>query len=456
MLVSVTMHKAEKYAVDEKSLDKETKTFFLKNFGCARKVYNLYVAFLYEKLEEAGYTGGETLPKIKLPEVSSFKNQYPYLKEADSLGLANTKIDFESAVNRFNKEFDHKSYTKRAIRRDNSGTEKLSFRGLKGMPKFHSKANGDFSYTTNCQYPSEGNTLKNATIRLEGNILYLPKLRKGVKLVIHRSLPEEAVIGNATISMDTDGKLYVSVEYSYVILMDMDLRDAALAGDTSILDRLSVLGLDYSQHDFYVDSEGRKANYPHYYRQSEEKLARLQRELSHMTKGSSNYKKKLAEIQKLHKKIRNQRKDFINKEAAYLTSTYDVIVVEDIDLRAMGQALSLGKNLHDNGFGMFRERLARKLEEKGSVLVKVPRDFASTKTCSHCGYKNPDITLSVRKWECPVCHTHHDRDENAAINIREEGLRIFLAYFADWLEQDRKSREKAAALSAGRRKKEAA
>lgn len=153
MLMPVQFHKAEKYALDMAVLPEETKTFFLQNFGCSRKVYNLYVDYLYRELEKAGYENGDNIPEIKFPEVTAFKEDYPFLKKADSLGLANAKQDFEDAVKKYRDNSDHKSYTKRALRRDESRTEALSFRGLKGMPKFHAKAKGHFSYTTNCQYP---------------------------------------------------------------------------------------------------------------------------------------------------------------------------------------------------------------------------------------------------------------------------------------------------------------
>ena len=169
-----------------------------------------------------------------------------------------------------------------------------------------------------------------------------------------------------------------------------------------------------------------------------------------MEKGSKNYERQLLVIQKLHRKTRDQRKDFVCKEASRLAKEYDVIVVEDIDLRAMGQCLSLGKNQHDNGFGMFRDRLAQKLEEKGSVLVKVDKWFASSKTCHCCGYKNKALKLKDREWTCPVCGAHHLRDDNAAINIREEGKRIFLEYFGLDLAEKEKASRRAAALKAGR------
>ena len=453
MQAPVTMHKALKCQVNMKLLDDSTKTFFLKNFGCARKVYNLYVDFLYKFLENINYTPGSQLPNIKLPEVTEFKKQYSYLKEADSLGLANAKQAFEAAIKRYNDEYDHKSYTKRAIKRDKSGKEPLSFRGLKGMPKFHSKANGDFSYTTNCQYPAENNKLTQPTIRLNGNELHLPKMKKNVSLILHQNLPVDAVIGNVTMSMDIDGRIYASIEYTYTKIMNMDLRIAAMQGDSSILEKLSFISLDYDQKDFYVDNEGRKANYPKYYRESQEKLARLQHNLSRMVKDSNNYKKQLHKIQLLHIRIRNQRKDWVTKQAVSLAKNYDVVIVEDINLNAMGQTLSLGKNLHDNGFGMFRNILEKKLNEKGSVLVRVDKWFPSTKTCSCCGYKNDDINMTTTEWICPKCGAHHDRDINAATNIVNEGKRILLEYFCHKIEEERQAQTRAENLSAGRKRK---
>ena len=437
MLSPVTIHAAQRYAVSMKDLDDDTRTFFFKTWGCARKVYNLYVDLYYQALEKAGYKGGHDIPKVNIPTEKTFKKQYPYMNEADSLALMNARLHFQDAVKRYREEHDHVSYTKRAIRRDSSKTEPLSFRGLKGMPKFHSKANGDFSYTTNCQYKTGKAGNVTATIRLSGEMLHLPKLPKDIRLCVDRPLPKDAVIRNATVSMDTDGRIFVSINYERTITMDMRIREAAINDDASILDELSFLGLDYSQHDFYADSEGRKANYPHYYRESEGKLQKLQRELSRMKKDSANYKKKQKQIQKLHVKICNQRKDYLQKESSYLVSRYDVIVVEDINLRAMGECLNLGKNLHDNGFGMFRDMLKYKLERKGSFLIKVDRFFPSSQICHVCGYQNPDTkNLNLREWVCPECKTHHDRDNNAGKNIEQEGRRVFLVQVRELIQEE--------------------
>ena len=459
MTVLMTFHKAEKYAIRGQTLNEETKQFFHQSFGNVRKVYNLYVALLYDILEAAHYHGKEELPAIKLPEVTTFKAQYDYLKITDSLALANAKIAFEAAIKRYNKEYDHVSYTKRALRRAKEGTEPLTFRGLKGIPKFHARARGYNSYKTNCQNSTNKSGVPTATIKLIRNRLYLPKLKEGIELIIHRPLPSNAIIGNVTISMDAENKYYASVEYSYQCEMDDTLRKAALSHDETIIPRLRFLGLDYSQPDFYVDSEGRTANYPHYYKKSEMKLARMQRRLSHMQGGqkdaedSKNYARQRERIKRLHVKIKNQRKDFVCKEAKKLADQYDVIVVEDIDLRGMGSALKLGKNLHDNGFGLFRVKLAHKLEQKGAVLVKIDKWYPSTKTCGCCGYVNPDVTLGVSAWTCPQCHTEHMRDVNAAVNIREKGKRQFLDYFRLWLEEDEKAKNRAATLSAARKNK---
>lgn len=309
------------------------------------------------------------------------------------------------------------------------------------MPKFYSKARGDFSYTTNCQYNTNKAGNVTATIRLRGRMLHLPKLKKDICLCVDRPLPKDAVIRNATVSMDTDGRIYVSIGYEQTISMDMRIREAAEKGDASILDVLSFLGLDYSQHDLYADSEGRKAYYPHYYRRSEEKLQKLQRELTRMKKDSSNYRKKQEQIQKLHVRIRNQRKDYLHKESSYLVSRYDVIVVEDINLRAMGECLKLGKNLHDNGFEMFRDMLQYKLEQKGSFLIKTDRSFPSSQICHACGYQNPDTKdLKLREWVCPECKIHHDRDHNAGQNIKQEGKRIFLTQVRERIREESAAR----------------
>ena len=147
-----------------------------------------------------------------------------------------------------------------------------------------------------------------------------------------------------------------------------------------------------------------------------------------MQKGSSNRNKQRIKVTKLHEKVSNQRKDFLHKQSRQIANDYDCVCIEDLDMKAMSQSLNFGKSVSDNGWGMFTTFLKYKLEKQGKKLVKVDRFFASSQTCSVCGYKNAKTkNLALREWDCPQCRTHHDRDVNAAINIRNEGMRLVIA-----------------------------
>ena len=188
-----------------------------------------------------------------------------------------------------------------------------------------------------------------------------------------------------------------------------------------------VLGCDFSVPHFAVFSDGKVVDMPHYYRRSEKKLTKEQRKLSKKQYRSKNYLKQQYKIQKVHNHIANQRKDYIHKLTRELVnSEYEVFAFEDLNLSALKKTLKLGKSISDNGFGMFRDILKYKAENEGKYFVKVDKWFASTKTCSHCGHKNNDITLATKEWICPECNTHHNRDHNAAINIQKEGYNVFL------------------------------
>jgi len=172
-----------------------------------------------------------------------------------------------------------------------------------------------------------------------------------------------------------------------------------------------------------MDSNGNIPEYPHYYRKSLEKLKREQRKLSHMQKGKNRYKQRL-KVAKLHEHIANQRKDFLHKLSRQIANAYDIVVIEDLNMKVMSGALNFGMSVGDNGWGMFTRILEYKLEEQGKVLIKIDKWYPSSKTCHECGAINQDLTLSTRDWVCKECGTHHDRDYNAAQNIRDEGIRI--------------------------------
>ena len=228
----------------------------------------------------------------------------------------------------------------------------------------------------------------------------------------HRQIPENQRIKSATISQEPSGKYFVSVlvEYDYEI-------------PKKHLDKTKALGLDYSSHNFYVDSQGREADYPKFYRNTQNVLAREQRKLSLMKYGSNNYEKQRIKVAAVQERIANQRKDWIHKLSRHLANAYDIICVEDINLRGMAQYLTLGKSTNDNGFGMFRDILKYKLEEQGKRLVKIDKWFPSSKMCHACGCINENLKLSDRVSTCECCGEVLNRDHNAAINILNTGLK---------------------------------
>ena len=380
----------------------------MQTFGCRRKVYNAYVDALYSQLESMGYQNGFIRKKeLTFLTPAFLKLEFPFLKDVDSLALCNAQLAFQRALTKFNQEYDKKSYTKRALKRKRTLGIEPTFRDLKGMPHFKSAKNGDFSFTTNNQ--SHGGVWSDIT--LEKGLLSIPKLKTRILVKVHRPLPQDCIIKNATISMDGKGRFFVSLGVEFVKNVEPVVLE-------------SFLGLDYAQQDFFVDSEGEKANYPHYYRKAEQRLQREQRKLSHMVKDSSNWTKQKRKIAGLHSKIAQQRMDWLHQTSASIVKKFDMVAVEDIDLRAMSQTRRLAKNLQDNGFGMFRTMLQYKLEEQGKVFVKIDRFYPSSKLCHYCGYIHEELTLSERSWICPCCGVHLDRDHNAAINIREEGKQL--------------------------------
>ena len=242
---------------------KDQKEFFMQSFGCARKIYNLYVAELYVQLENIDYQNGYIKRnRLHLSNYADFKKQYDYMRLVDAQCLSSAKTDFNNAIAKFNNKYDKKTYTKRSRKREKTLGIAPTFKDLKGMPRFKSIKNNDFSYRTYNQSMGEKWNL----ITLKDKQLKIPKLKSLIKVKQHRPLPKDSIIKNCTISMDNKGVFYASLCVEYTI--DIELKKSE-----------KILGLDYSQHDFYVDSNGEKANYPHYYKKSQKKLAKLQREL---------------------------------------------------------------------------------------------------------------------------------------------------------------------------------
>lgn len=364
------MNKAYKFRIYPNA---EQQIILAKTFGCVRFIYNQMLSDKINHYEET---------KQKLNNTpAQYKSKFPWLKEVDSLALANAQMNLQTAYNSF-------------------------FRNPKiGFPKFKSKKSNRRSYTTNCV---------NGNISIDNGFLKLPKVGL-VKLKQHRLILSNYKLKSVTISQTPSGKYYASVLFEYENqIQEQELHD--------------FLGLDFSMHGLYKDSNGNEPAYPRYYRQAEERLKREQRKLSLMQKGSKNRSKQRIKVANLHEKVANQRKDFLHKQSRQIANAYDCVCIENLDMKAMSQSLNFGKSVADDGWGMFVTFLKYKLEETGKRLVKVNKFFASSQICNVCGYKNTATkNLSIRAWDCPECGAHHDRDINAAINIRNEGMRLVLA-----------------------------
>ena len=216
---------------------------------------------------------------------------------------------------------------------------------------------------------------------------------------------------SATVSQNSDGKFYASVlfEYEDDISYQADLNNA--------------IGLDYASNGLFVDSNGRRGTNHKFYREAQKKLAKEQRKLSRKTKGSKNYYKQLFITNKLHRHIANQRSDNLHKLSTEIANQYNVVCVEDLNMAAIGnKGFKNGKATYDNGYGMFLRMLEYKLSDRGKTFVKVDKFYPSSQICSCCGNRKK-LELSDRKYIC-TCGLEIDRDLNAAINIKNEGLRL--------------------------------
>ena len=363
----------------------DQRSFIRFNFGAKRWLKNRMLEddlFMYN---EMGIHLHNTPADYKDQE------ECQWLKQADSLALANAQLEYEQSWANF-------------------------YEGRAKMPRFHSKHEAQ-SYTTNVV--SNGGH-SNLTYDESTGLLKLPKLKTLIKLKLHRKIKKGGVLKSATISMDRDGRIFVSLKYEY-----KEPKAAPSANTHTDNQGIRAIGLDMSLEHLYVDSNGDTAEFPRFYRQQEEKLAKLQHVLSGMKRGSKRYERQKHKIAKLHEKIAAQRRDFLDKLSYNLAYHYDVICIEDLNMHAMAQGLHLGKSVMDVGWGMFTRMLEYKCKRFGHTLVKIDQWYPSSKTCCHCGSKKDDLTLSDRLYICPVCGNIIDRDWQAAINIKEEGLRLY-------------------------------
>lgn len=349
--------------------NEEQKIMLAKTFGCVRFIYNKMLQDRIDYYKKTGKSLNNT--------PAQYKSEFIWLKEVDSLALANAQLNLNKAYKNF---FSHSN---------------------NGFPKFKSKKKHRFSYSTNNQKGS---------VRIENGCIRLPKVGY-VKLKQHREILPNSTIKTVTVRQNPSGKYYVSILVEY---------------DNQILPIIphKFVGLDFSMPELYVDSEGNCPKYPRPYRKAEKQLARLQRKFSRTKNTSNNHQKLRIRVARLHEHIANQRKDFLHKKSAELAMKYDVVGIEDLNMKNMARTLHFGKSVADNGWGMFTNMLSYKLAWQGKQLIKIDKWFPSSQLCHVCGYQNKNTkNLNIREWDCPHCGTHHNRDVNAAINIREEAYR---------------------------------
>ncbi|OUZ13581.1 IS200/IS605 family element RNA-guided endonuclease TnpB [Enterococcus cecorum] len=361
----------------------EQEIFFAKTFGCVRKVYNLMLNDRKKAYEEVK---NDPSKKMTFPTPAKYKKEFPFLKEVDSLALANAQLNLDKAYKNF---FRDKSV---------------------GFPRFKSKKNPVQSYTTNNQ---------NGTVALiDSKFIKVPKLKLLVRIKLHRQ--PKGMIKSATISRHSSGKYYIS------LLCKEEISELPKTN--------SAIGIDLGITDFAILSDGQKIDNNRLTSKMEKKLKREQRKLSKRAllaknKGiplseAKNYQKQKRKVARLHEKVMNQRTDFLNKLSTEIIKNHDIICIEDLNVKGMLRNHKLARSISDVSWSSFVAKLQYKADWYGREIIKVDTWFPSSQICSECGHKDGKKSLDIREWTCPICHTHHDRDINASINILTEGLRI--------------------------------
>jgi putative transposase len=304
----------------------------------------------------------------------ALKEEHPWLKEVNSQSLQSANKNLDNAFTRF-------------------------FREKKGFPRFKSKKNPVQSFQVPQHY----------TVDFERGWVKLPKIGE-VKTILHRTFTGK--LKYATVSVTSTGKWFIS------ILVD----DGAATPDPAPFALDTTVGIDVGLTDFATLSTGKKVENPRLLKNSLQRLKVLQQRVSRKVKGSQNRQKAIQQLARCHEKVANQRNDLLHNLSFRVVSENQAIAVESLNVAGMQKNHCLARSISDASWSTFFTMLEYKCWKYGKTLLKIGRFEPSSKLCSTCGYLKRDLTLKDREWVCPDCGTHHDRDINAAINIKKFAL----------------------------------